>query len=458
VSEAGFDVVVVGAGMGGLSAAVAAAEDEARVLLLEKGAEPGGSFALAGGYVWTLDTVETYDELIPHGDAALGHLVIEDYEFGIEWLREHGARLEWTERGLGHHKRFGGHRIVPDTVTGGVRPLLAALEAAGGTLATGAAVTELLRGEGDEVRGVRYRDQDGAHEVGCAAVVLATGGFQANLEMMARYVSPFADRAWVRSNPGSTGDGLRMALAAGAGASRGLNGFYGHTLPAPPAQIEEEAFRKLSQFYSGECIVLNQQGRRFADESLGDEVVALNLIRETGAEGYIVFDAATHGAQVQESPFPDMDPFDPLERVRAAGGVVLSAETIEDLARQLLDRYGVPGRNLLETIAEVNEAAASGDDLRLSVPRRDSLRACSQPPFYAVPIRPGVTFTEGGVRVDAEGCQVLAPDGRPVPGLFAAGADVGGVSIESYAGGLAPALITGLRAGVFAARSVATVG
>lgn len=452
-----YDVVVVGAGMGGLAAAVTAQEDGARVLLLEKGAEPGGSFALAGGYVWTLDGMDSYDEIVPHGDAALGRVVVEDYETGIEWLRDHGVRLEWTERGLGHHRRFGGHRIVPDTVTSGVRPLLAAFEAAGGELRTGAAVVALRRDEAGAIAGVRFRDRDGVHDVACAAAVLATGGFQNNLEMMTRYVSGFADRAIVRSNPRSTGDGLRMALDAGAAASRGLNSFYGHTLPAPPTHVDEESFRKLSQFYSSECLVLNQEGRRFADESLGDEVVALRLIAQQGGEGYIVMDRTMHERYVQESPFPDMDPFDPLERVRDAGGVVLSADSLAELTAQLLDRYGVPARAAVETIEEFSDAARAGDPTRLSVPRREALRPCDTPPFHAVAVRPGVTFTTGGVRVDADSCQVVDPDGRPVPGLFAAGADVGGVSLEGYAGGLAPALVTGLRAGIFAARAVEVV-
>lgn len=451
------DVVVVGAGMGGLAAAVAAQEDGARVLVLEKGSEPGGSFALAGGYVWTVDSVESYDEIIPHGDAALGHLVVEDYEWGIEWLKEHGVRLEWTERGLGHHKRFGGHRVVPDTVTSGVLPLQAALTAAGGTLTTGAAVMALLQDDAGAISGVRYREGGSVHEVRCSAVVLATGGFQNNLEMMSRYVSPYADRAIVRSNAGSTGDGLRMALDAGGSASRGLSAFYGHTLPAPPTHVDEESFRKLSQFYSSDCLVVNREGRRFVDESNGDEVVALGLIRQPEAEGYIVFDRVMHETYVQESPFPDMDPFDPLERVRDAGGVVLVADSLKDLAAQLLDRYGVSARNVIETVEEFNAAARANDPLLLSVPRRAGLRACATGPFYAVAVRPGVTFTEGGLRVGSEDCQVLNPDGRPVQGLFAAGADVGGVSIEGYAGGLAPALATGLRAGVFAARSIKAV-
>lgn len=450
------DVVVVGGGMGGLVAGVAAQEDGARVLCLEKAPDPGGSFALAGGYVWTVDSTETYDELVPHGDAALGHLVIEDYDTGIEWLQAHSVTLQKVERGIGHEKHFGGHRVVPDTVTSGVLPLRAALTAAGGTLMTGATVVALHQDDLGGICGVRYRDGRGrAHDVRCAAVVLATGGFQGDLELMTRYISRFADRALLRSNPGSTGDGLRLALAAGASVSRGMSAFYGHLLPAPPARIEPEAFRKLSQFYSSDCLVVNGRGVRFVDESGGDEICALGLIAEPAAAGYVIFDAVMFDEYVKVSPFPDMDPFDPRERIRDAGGVVLAADSVDELAAQLLSDYGVSARNFLETIEEFNAAALARDPSLLSVPRRTGLRPCATPPFHAVPVRPGVTFTEGGTRVN-ESCQVLDRDSRPIPGLYAAGADVGGISVEGYVGGLAPALVTGLRAGVFAARAEAT--
>jgi predicted oxidoreductase len=149
---------------------------------------------------------------------------------------------------------------------------------------------------------------------------------------------------------------------------------------------------------------------------------------------------------------PDAVRTDPLPMVRAAGGRVLEGQTIEQLGRQLFEEYGVSAAQSAATIHEFNEAWHRGDPGLLSIGRRHGLHACEVPPFYAVPVRPGITFTEGGVRADRD-CQALDDLGRPVPGLYVAGADVGAVSIEGYVGGLAPSLMTGLRAGINAARN-----
>jgi succinate dehydrogenase/fumarate reductase flavoprotein subunit len=136
---------------------------------------------------------------------------------------------------------------------------------------------------------------------------------------------------------------------------------------------------------------------------------------------------------------------------------VLEGETIEQLARRLFEEYGVPAGATATTIHEFHEAWRRDDPSMLSVGRRQGLHACAVPPFYAVPVRPGITFTEGGVRADRE-CRALDDIGRPIPGLYVAGVDVGAVSIEGYVGGLAPSLMTGLRAGINAARNAHPAG
>jgi succinate dehydrogenase/fumarate reductase flavoprotein subunit len=451
------DVVVIGAGLGGLVAAITAQEDGSRVICLEKLAEPGGSFALSGGYIWALSSFEAYREQVPDGDPVLGRLVIEDFETGIEWLQDHGVRLEplagayWDPRQA--------RRVRPETVSAGVIPLARALEAAGGSLVLGAACLRMLSSESGEIRGVVYRDASGVHEIDCRAVVMATGGFQGDRELLARYVGPWADRAWIRSNPGSTGDGLRMALDAGASVSRGMGMFYGHLLPAPPIEIESGAFGALAARYAEHCILVNSHGRRFVDESRRDNICAQFLAREEGGTGFVIFDRARYESYVLTPHVPDAAPYDPLLLIPDRGGVVLEASTSSELASQLFEIYGVPPRNLEDTIAEFNSACAANDPRLLEVPRRTGLHSLSSAPFYAIPVRPGVTFTTGGVRVN-ESCEALDRDGSPIPGIFVAGADVGAISLEMYVGGLSAALVTGLRAGIygsqFAARALST--
>jgi hypothetical protein len=281
-------------------------------------------------------------------------------------------------------------------------------------------------------------------------VVLATGGFQGNLEMMTRYVSRDADRFVLRAAPTGVGDGLRLALDAGAAASRGLASFYGHLMPPPPADIEPGAFRRLSQFYSAHAIAINCHGTRFTDEAPGDNHVALRLAREPGALAFLVFDARNHRENVSEPFVNDAVATDPLIGVREVGGVVVQADSLPALAEQLGDRWGLPRQATEDTFAQYDRAAATGNGTSLDVPRSANLHRLSEPPFFAVPVTPGPTFTGGGVRVGRE-CQALHLDGHVIPGLYVAGADVGGISVGGYAGGLAAALTTGLRAGVHAA-------
>jgi succinate dehydrogenase/fumarate reductase flavoprotein subunit len=446
---AAADVVVVGGGLGGLAAAVAAAEQGADVQLLEKAAEPGGSSAMSGGYVWSFPKVEDYQDLIPHGDELLGGLVIDDFETGIEWLREHGGRLGPLVEGLSTAGRGRGHRFDPDPVSAGVLPLVRALEAAGGRIATGKPVRELILDERGAVRGVVAGNRRESAKVTAKAVVLATGGFQGDLEMTTRYISRDADRFLLRAAPTGTGDGIRLAFAAGAAASAGLRSFYGHLMPIEPKEIEFGSFRRLSQFYSAHTIALNLDGRRFIDESRGDNLITLALAEQRRALAYLVFDAECHAEHACRPYLHDAVEADPLLALREVGGVVLEAASIEGLATLLAD-HGLPRQGTEATLRSYDEGAAAGDGGLLEVPRAGNLHRLQTAPFYAVPVRPGITFTGGGIAVDRE-CRALDRDGLTLPGLYAAGVDVGGISNEGYAGGLSAALVTGLRAGVHAA-------
>src|SRR5258708_24488349 len=430
-----IDVVVIGGGMAGLTAALVAAEDGASALCLERLSEPGGSLALSGGYIWTVGSLDDYRRLSPEGDAAIARMIIDEFDDGLEWRPGQGVDLGVVRGGMGPGRVLGSRRIRPDPVSGAVLPLVKAFAGAGGQLRTQARCLDLRMDTDGRVCGLRYRDRTGDHEVRCAAVVLATGGFQGDSFLTSALFGPWADRAYIRSNPGSTGDGLRLARRAGAAASKGLSAFYGHLLPAPPVRPDPAAFRGLTQFYSEACIVLNMAGRRFVDASRGDEICALRLIREEEATGFIVFDEARHQAEVMEPYVPDAVRTDPLPAVRAAGGRVLEGQTIEQLCRQLFEEYGVSATQAAATVHEFNQAWQRDDPGLLSIGRRHGLHACAMPPFYAVPVRPAVTFTEGGVRADRE-CRALDDTGRPVPGLYVAGVDGGAVSIEGDVGGI----------------------
>ena len=215
----GFDLVVAGAGMAGLVAAAHATALGARVLVFEKGDRPGGSLALSSGFVWRYRDLETFRAQCPGGDPALQALVFGRLDADLAWLESLGAPVLERETG--------------NPLTTGVRfdvgALTALLAGRAGELRLGKPLPELPSG---------------------VPVVLATGGFQGDPELVRRYVTPEADRLWLRSNPWSTGDGLKLGLAAGAGTTGGMAEFYGRNMPAPPAEVTPSGFVALAQLYA----------------------------------------------------------------------------------------------------------------------------------------------------------------------------------------------------------------
>jgi succinate dehydrogenase/fumarate reductase flavoprotein subunit len=139
-----------------------------------------------------------------------------------------------------------------------------------------------------------------------------------------------------------------------------------------------------------------------------------------------------------------------VETARSVGGTVLQAESLTELAQRLAER-GVPRENVLRTLDEYNAAVAAGRASELSPPRSDPAAPVHESPFVAVEVAPAITHTMGGLAVDA-GCRVLRREDRqPIPGLYAAGVEVGGVSLGGYSSGLASALVFGRTAAASAA-------
>lgn len=452
------DVLVLGGGMAGLCAALAAAEQGARVLVLEKNARFGGSMALSNGIVWTFARSEDVREQLPEGNTALQDLVVEQLPPGLDWLVSHGVQLEAPQHYFGHG--YG----RPASGAQMTAALCDAIRARGGELVASTGLLELLAQEG-EIQGARAWGDTGCVTAQARSVVLATGGFQGNAELLARYVSPQAAHMYLRANPCSTGDGLLAALAAGAAATPSLGDFYGHAMTAPPARFGADRFQEMSHKYGPMAVALNLEGRRFADESAGtgEETLNIALARQPRATAAYVFDAATAERPYDAGPLARVI----VERARQAGGPVLQADTLEALAEQM-QAWGFPAREVLRTLHEFNAAIAAGEGGRLLPPRRGQAYAVTRPPFTAALVRAAITFTCGGLAVDldmrvlrrAASVSMLPLAKAPadevraaaVPRLFAAGCDVGGISGASYMGGLAQALVTGRVAGAQAAR------
>lgn len=453
------DVVVVGAGMGGLTAAVRASELGVDVLVLEKGARAGGSMYISSGIIWTFESIEEARERVPRGDRELQQLVVEGLPDAFEWLRDHDVALSEPASTMSSL----GRQLDPGAFT---PQMIDRIENEGGRVLLETPMEALLTDD-EGVTGVLACDADGSRlRVEAESVVLATGGFQGDEALLERYVTDRTDRLWLRANSWSTGDGLRAATDVGAKLTGGLGTFYGHALPAPPAEFVATEFTEASQYYGPWTVALDERGRRFTDESRSPLEETLNQDIATRAEGraYYVFDNDLYEWTIDSGKAVSTL----VEWAEEFGGRVAHELSIDDLCG-VLSEWGVNGAAARETIAEYNAALEDGTADGLDPPRRDHHRPVETAPFHAVEVQPGITFTMGGLDVDGT-MSVLRRAGSTstldhypehlrdvrfdtVPGLYAAGVDVGDVNNRRYMGGLSLALVSGLIAGKTAAKN-----
>lgn len=415
------DLLVLGGGMAGLAAAARAAEMGASVTVVEKESRPGGSAALSAGIVWTAPDYPTLRAVVPGGSPALGRALIDGFWPAVDWLRSTGASVS---------ERWEGQMGFGSAVRVDIRAVLATWQdrvgQAGGDILVGSSAHRLMADVTGRVVGASVIGPGGTLEIRAGAVLLATGGFQGDRELLATFIGPGAESLLLRSNPGSVGDGFRMGREVGAAASTGMSGFYGHLVPSPLEELREDQFLSLTQYYSNHCLLVNRDGRRFTDESLGDEVSNQATLRQPGSKAVLLCDERVHTERAATAPYPHGAVVDRLAAAEAVGAHFARTQTRDALV-DAVAAWGVPRDALLETL----EGAAS--------------EALHSPPLYAVEVQPSITFTFGGLAVDADG-RVLDRDNKPVPGLFAAGADAGGLQDYRYVGGLVLGIVFGPRA------------
>ena len=427
-------VVVAGGGLAGLVTASRSLELGARVTLLEKGYRLGGSFVYSSGYAWSYNDLPTFRREAPGGDAALHRLILERLRSSIAWLERIGAPV--LARETGNPLTFGA-RFDPELT---VEVLADRIVASGGRILLGAALEGLAQEQPrDRVSGARVASGGELWTVGADAVVLASGGFAANPELVGRHIIRGPGRMRLRAHPRSTGDGFLVALEAGALESAGLDEFYGRNLPAPPAEFSPQQFVEVSQLYGRHAVAMDRNGERYADEAADWSETALTqaTARLPGLRAWYAVDAMGLKQRVRDREVRTM-----VETARRVGGTVLWGGSLEDLA-DALAKQGVPRENVLRTLDAYNAAIAGGRGGEHSPPRSEPAAPIRVPPFVAVEVTPAITHTIGGLAVDTQ-CRVLRrTDRRPLPGLYAAGVEVGGVSVGGYTSGLAAALVFG---------------
>jgi succinate dehydrogenase/fumarate reductase flavoprotein subunit len=256
----------------------------------------------------------------------------------------------------------------------------------------------------------------------------------------------------LRSNPGSTGDGLRLASELGAATAGDLGTFYGHLISHPVSGFTSDRFMLFSQYYSNHGILVAADGRRFADESRGDELLNQDLAELDGMRAFLIFDHETRSTYGASEPFANFGRLDRFEFAVEHGARHAVADTLDGLA-VALGAVGVDERQLRLTLdGDVGVSRLAGRVSRSEPPTPAQLGLLRRGPFYALEVQPAITFTLGGIAIDSA-TRALAASGAPIDGVFAAGADIGGLSNYGYVGGLAPAHITGSIAGVEAVAS-----
>lgn len=427
-----YDVIVLGAGGAGLSAAHEAAHAGARVLLVEAGDRAGGSTAMSGGVFYAAGTslqrragvVDDAESLYRYYlhinqfklDPALVRVLCYGATEAFEWLV--GLGVEFREADLycsGIDRIRRGHRAAGRgaAITAAIEGSLAGLSV---DIALRSRVRELLVAEG-RVAGIRIAGE----AVTAKSVVLTTGGFGANRLLLSELYPTAAAQgalAWYIGTPHAQGDGLTLGRAIGAGITRPDRGL----LLLTPGWA-----RELETYLPPWLTHVTHEGRRFVDEASEYSILAELLNEQSARECFAIFDEAARA--VAKSPLAPNWSADRLAEL-AATGQIARAGTLADLAGQL----GIAAETLATTVAAVNANAAAGRDAAFF---KDAahLRPIATPPFYGVRIRAAVVcWTGTGLRIDTE-ARVLDQADRPIPGLFAAGETTGGMFGPCYAGG-----------------------
>jgi tricarballylate dehydrogenase len=483
------DVIVVGGGNAGMCAALSASEHGARVLVLEKAPESwrgGNGFFTAGGFRFAFDSFAAIRDIVADmSDEEAASMIVDPYteddffgdlmrvtedladpDLALLLVRESQPTMRWMrDRGIrwipmfgrqaykvdGKFRFWGG--LVLEAVGGGAG--LIGMEYEGAAKA-GIAVrfeAKAMRLETDDrgrVTGVVVRTAHGTETIAARAVVLAAGGFEANVEMRARYLGPGWDMARVRGTPYNTGDAIRMALDIGAQPWGHWSGCHSvawdYNAPWHGDRKIGDGFQKHSYPLG---IIVNIRGERFVDEGADFRNYTYvkygrEIIQQPRRAAFQIFDQQVLHLLREEY------------RIREV--TKAEAMTLPDLASKLeIDVDGfvrtMTAYNAAVQPGTYNPAVKDGKGTQgIRPPKSNWALRIDTPPFVGYAVTTGITFTFGGLRITPS-AEVLDLEQRRIPGLYAAGELVGGLFYNNYPGGAG--LMAGAVLGRIAGRAAA---
>jgi len=418
------EVLIVGAGACGCSAALAANERGAEVLILERDAKPTGNTSLSGGQIPAAGTkLQKAAGLLDDTPDILARDLINkahgecDVELATHIAAESARTIDW----LVDRYRMPLSCILDFRYPGHTKPhmhaspscfgaeLLAVFLAAIGDqeipIATPAPVTDLFADEDGYVQGVRVTRPDGKTEdIGCSALILACNGYGGNKEMLAKYIPEIAT-AHYHGHVGNQGDAVRWGEELGA-SIKDMGAFQGHGAVATPHNIHlswpsitEGGFQ------------VNKSGLRFSNENQGYSEQALKVLRQPDHVAWTIWDDRCQKIAMTLH-----------SHVEALGaGAIKQYTTVQEMARMI----GCDAKTLSQTLSEVADIALGKKKDALG--RDFSTHRPLVPPYYMAKVTGALFHTQGGLEVNKE-ARVLKKDGTPFPNLFAGGGAARGLS------------------------------
>jgi flavocytochrome c len=471
-----YDVVIVGAGISGLSAAWELAHSGLDVAVIEMSSHYGGAALVAEGRICIVGTPEqeragahdspqtAFEDLMEFGRDDHGpgpdpgwarYYVTESRHEIYDWLTSIGVQFDKNVEQMPGNRVARWHQVVGGGL-GVVEPVYR------GCVKTGRATffwdtkgISLLR-NGNRIIGIKARRLRDGTEIDYLArvVILATGGFQNNRDLVREYWPkdlPFPERLLLGAGKNAVGSGHEMAKAAGA-QLRNMSYQWNYSTGLPdPRDLSN--WRGLNAF-SQQSIWINKDGRRFVNESQDTKSTFPVVVRQPGATYWAIFDSAARGtffvsgwnrAKIEGSIFvnPMMKPF------------VKSALTVRKLALEA----GLPPDAIEDSVSRWNKMVTEGRDADFGRIGSSSFpwarpQRIEQPPFYAVQFFPLTRKSMGGVRIDRS-CRVIDILDRPIPGLYAVGELTGLAGINGRASLEGTFLGTSIITGRIAGRAVA---
>lgn len=437
------DIVVIGAGGAGLTAAIEAKAAGADVIVLEKMPMAGGNTLISGAEYaaannWLQkkegleDSIELHiEDTLKGGDykgnEELVRVLAENALAGAEWLRDE-VGVVWEDELM----FFGGHSVKRSLVPAGasgreiISKQIAKAESMGIPVLLNTKATVLITDENGKVIGVEAEGQDANYTFNTnKAVIIASGGFGSNVEMRVKY-NPDIDETILSTNTtGSTGDGIVMAEKIGA-ALVGME--YIQTYPICDPLTGTLLYYDDARLY-GHTIIVNKEGKRFVEELGRRDVMSMAIKAQTGHVCYELLDQkGFEASKLQENHGPELE-------YLYKNDLLVKADTIKEAA----DFFGIDAVELQKTVDKYNSYVADGNDPEFK--KRSLPSTVEVGPFYILKATPAVHHTMGGIKINTN-AQVLDTEGNVIEGLYAAGEVTGGVQGANRLGSNALADIT----------------